>query len=72
MKLDPLAAAQVETVTPGSAAETAGFRAGDRLLTLAGQPLLSIADVQWVLHSCCRGTSRSFRPKFCAATRNVR
>ena len=35
----------------GSVAEQAGFRAGDELRSLAGQPLLSIADVQWVLRS---------------------
>jgi S1-C subfamily serine protease len=32
-------------------AAAAGFRAGDRLVSLAGQPLLSIADVQWVLET---------------------
>src|SRR5581483_1140601 len=33
-------------------------RPGDALTTLAGQPLLSIADVQWVLHNA--GDARSF------------
>jgi len=42
--------AMVKSVTKGSAAETAGFRAGDEITTAAGQPVLSIADVQWVLH----------------------
>jgi serine protease Do len=41
--------ALVRSVAEGSAAAAAGFRAGDRLLALEGQPLLSIADVQWVL-----------------------
>src|SRR5207248_2573898 len=31
--------------------EKAGFRPGDAVRSLAGQPLLSIADVQWVLHN---------------------
>jgi len=41
--------AQVKSVTPDSAAAKAGFRRGDRLVSLDGQPLVSIADVQWVL-----------------------
>jgi S1-C subfamily serine protease len=31
-------------------AEKAGFCTGDAITSLHGQPLLSIADVQWVLH----------------------
>jgi predicted metalloprotease with PDZ domain len=42
--------ATVSAASPGSAAEKAGFKAGDKILTMEGQPLLSIADVQWVLH----------------------
>ncbi len=48
--LDPKEKAKVKQVTAGSAAEQSDFRAGDELVTLSGQPLLSIADVQWVLH----------------------
>jgi hypothetical protein len=48
--LDPKEKATVLSVEAGSAAEKAGFKAGDAIRTLAGQPLLSIADVQWVLH----------------------
>ena len=51
LKMDPKAMATVERVTPGSLAERAGLRAGDEIVTLAGQPLLSIADLQWVLHN---------------------
>jgi hypothetical protein len=47
---DPRQRATVKAVEPGSAAAAAGFRGGDAIRTLAGQPLLSIADVQWVLH----------------------
>jgi hypothetical protein len=43
-------AAHVDSVAPGSVAARAGFLAGDDLVTLAGQPLVSIADVSWVLH----------------------
>lgn len=42
--------ATVKSVAEGSAAAKAGFAKGDRILTLAGEPVLSLADVQWVLH----------------------
>lgn len=51
LKLDPQHLATVKSVAPGSVAEKEGFRAGDKLLSLGGQPLISIADVQWVLHT---------------------
>lgn len=50
LTLDPKEAARVLEVEAGSAAEQAGIQAGDDIRSLAGQPLLSIADVQWVLH----------------------
>jgi hypothetical protein len=49
LKLDPDGMATVERVDAGSIASRAGLRAGDDIVTLAGQPLLSIADLQWVL-----------------------
>jgi len=48
--LDPRERATVSAVAKGSAAEKAGLRPGDRIATLEGQPMLSLADVQWVLH----------------------
>jgi hypothetical protein len=51
LKLDPEEMAKVERVAAGSPADRDGFRPGDELDTLDGQPLLSIADVQWVLHN---------------------
>lgn len=51
LTLDPTARARVAGVSPGSSAAKDGYRPGDELLVLAGQPLLSIADVQWVLHN---------------------
>jgi hypothetical protein len=48
--LDPKERATVLRVEPGSPAEQAGFAAGDAMESLSGQPLLSFADVQWVLH----------------------
>lgn len=50
LDLDPAERARVRSVTAGSSAEKDGFRAGDDVAALAGQPILSIADVQWVLH----------------------
>lgn len=49
--LDPQEKATVKDVRPDSSAAAAGFRVGDRIETLNGQPLLSIADVQWVLNA---------------------
>src|SRR4051794_17455095 len=56
LKLDPKEMATVERVTTGTPAERAGLRAGDEITTLAGQPLLSIADLQWVLHNAPAAT----------------
>lgn len=47
--LDPKEMATVLEVAPGSIADLAGFKSGDAIDKLAGQPLLSMADVQWVL-----------------------
>ena len=51
LTLDPKEKARVLRVAAGSSAEEDGFRAGDEIKALEGQPLLSIADVQWVLHN---------------------
>lgn len=40
----------VKAVTADSPASRAGIEARDTLVSLAGQPLVSEADVQWVLH----------------------
>jgi S1-C subfamily serine protease len=48
--LDPKERSTVLRVLNESPAESAGLRAGDVILKLEGQPLLSMADVQWVLH----------------------
>lgn len=50
--MDPSKAAVVKSVVDGSIADKAGFQAGDKLLELASQPLVSVADIQWVLHHC--------------------
>lgn len=50
MHLDPRKRATLLRVDDDSPAARAGFREGDELLALEGQPLVSIADVQWILH----------------------
>lgn len=49
--LDPKTRATVAKVEAGSLAEAAGFQANDKIVKFGGQPLLSIADAQWVLHN---------------------
>lgn len=51
LSLDPAERATAKAVAAGSPAEKAGFKAGDVIRTLEGQPPISIADVQWVLHN---------------------
>ncbi len=50
MRLDPQTRATVASVERGSAADKAGIQKGDEILELDSQPILSLADVQWVLH----------------------
>ncbi len=47
---DPKQRATIQEVLPNSPAAEAGFKVGDDLVYMAGQPLISMADVQWVLH----------------------
>jgi len=49
--LNPDHRATVKSVQPDSIAADSGFKPGDRIVSLQGQPLLSMADLQWVLHS---------------------
>jgi serine protease Do len=51
LELDPKEKARVLDVTTGSAAAKAGFALGDEIVSFGGQPILSLADVQWVLHN---------------------
>ena len=51
LTFDNTRCARVTAVQPGSMAADAGLHAGDDVLTLHGQPLVSIADVQWILHN---------------------
>jgi hypothetical protein len=49
--LDPKEKASVRRIEEGSPAARAGFRPGDEIVSVEGQPLVSLADVQWVLHN---------------------
>jgi serine protease Do len=51
LSLDLKERATVKTVAPGSPAQKGGFKPGDSILKLQGQPILSVADVQWVLQN---------------------
>ena len=48
--LDPTRRATVKDVVPGSLTSEAGFQPADSIQKLNGQPILSVADVQWVLN----------------------
>ena len=57
LHFSPKHRAKISKVVSGSAAEKDGFRRADEILTLAGQPIISIADVQWVLHRSPENTA---------------
>lgn len=61
--LDPAERAVVSTVAPGSPGGKAGFKPGDSIESLNGQPILSIADVSWVLHKLSPGERLTARIK---------
>lgn len=48
--LDPEERATVKEIKPDSVAQRSGLQPGDRIVSIDGQPPLSMADVQWVLH----------------------
>jgi hypothetical protein len=51
LRMNPEERATIAKVAPDSMADKAGLKAGDRIVALAGQPILSTADLQWVLHN---------------------
>jgi len=57
MHLDPKEMATDSLIDKDSAADQAGLKPGDQILTMEGQPILSIADVQWVLHQSTEPSS---------------
>jgi hypothetical protein len=50
MVFDRKKRATLTAVTGGSPAARGGLQTGDEVLKINGQPIISIADVQWVLH----------------------
>lgn len=50
LKLAADQVAHVENVAGGSAADAAGLKKGDEIVSAAGQPLISTTDVSWILH----------------------
>ncbi len=57
LQFDPKTATTLRQVKSSSPASMAGFKAGDRVSKLNGQPLVSVADIQWILHQI-QGTGR--------------
>ena len=51
MHIDPKDGRRVERVDPAGPAARVGIEAGDEITHVNGQPIVSIADVQWVLHN---------------------
>lgn len=48
--LNPETKSTIKDIESESAADHAGLKSGDQIVALNGQPILSSADVQWVLH----------------------
>jgi hypothetical protein len=51
MHIDPVDGRRVQRVEPAGPAARAGIEAGDEITHVNGQPVVSIADLQWVLHN---------------------
>jgi len=49
--LDPKTRGTIRNVLKDSPAESSRLVEGDKILRMQGQPILSIADIQWVLHN---------------------
>ncbi len=57
LTIDPVEGNLVTGVAPGSVAQSAGLKTGDLIDQMDGQPIISIADMQWVLHGLASGAS---------------
>ena len=57
LHFSPKHRAKISKIESGSPAEKDGFRRADEILTLDAQPIISIADVQWVLHRAPEDTT---------------
>lgn len=50
LSIDVVTGTKINNVLPGSAAEAAGLKSGQRIVRMNGQPIHSSADIQFVLH----------------------
>lgn len=50
LAIDPASGVKIADVIDGSPAADAGFEVGEEIVTMNGQAMASIADMQWVLH----------------------
>ncbi len=70
--MDPTKAATVKSVEDESLAAEAGFQAGDKLVTLDKQPLVSIADIQWILHQRNEAGTLTFEIARAGSTKDIK
>jgi serine protease Do len=66
---DPATRSTLKAVAPGSTAAADGFKPGDEIRSLEGQPILSLADLQWVLHHA--GTASSLKAEVVRAGKSL-
>lgn len=57
LEFDTEERARVKSVAAGSPADKAGFQGKDDLVSLEGQPLVSVADIQWVLEHAAENSA---------------
>jgi serine protease Do len=57
LTLDATEIARVTDVANASPAARAGFQVGDDIVTMESQPIISTADIQWVLHNASASAS---------------
>ncbi|MCA9065250.1 MAG: PDZ domain-containing protein [Planctomycetaceae bacterium] len=50
LKIDRISGIRIASVAEGSPAAAAGISTGEDIIRMQGQPICSIADIQWVLH----------------------
>lgn len=58
LHIDPKDGTRVESVVADTPAARAGMSAGDIVTHVNGQPIISIADIQWVLHGLPHGDAK--------------
>lgn len=61
--VDPETCGTLKNVTEGSLAEKSGFQTGDEILSINQQPVVSIADMQWVFQNAESSDTLNFQVK---------